>query len=83
MVQIFVGACDGVCRDYLAVGQCGSRACFDCRFDGSDIATYHNGYVCCPDLFFADEFDVGGFEHGIAGDQASGESLSFENAECV
>ena len=83
MVQIFVGAGDGVSCDHFAVIGGSFLASFDCGVDGGHVASDQDRYVGGSDLFFADKLNVGGFEHGVAGNETCCEALCFKDAKCV
>jgi hypothetical protein len=70
-------------RHQLTYSSCGGCSRVGGRFDGADVAAYEHGHVAGPDVFLADERDVGGFHHRVGRFDRADEAFGFDESECV
>jgi len=57
------------------------RSCIGGRLHGTHVSPYHYGNVSASDLFFSDQTDTGGFDHGVRRFDRADETTSLHHAE--
>src|SRR5690606_21175523 len=81
LVHILVRARDEVDTNHLAHLLRPSHAGFEGGLDGGDVAADDSGDVSTADFLIADEFDLRGLDHRVAGFDHRGETSGFNHAE--
>src|SRR5262249_6293329 len=76
-----VRAWDDMNRDQFADSPSGGGAGVCGRFDRADIAANEDSHVSRADVFFADQLNIGGFDHRVSGFDRADKAFRLDHAE--
>ena len=86
MLKDFFGFVEGtrndVNADEFADAACRHRTRFGGGFHRANISADENGDVAVEEIFFADQNDIGGFDHGVCGFHSSDKTACFNHPQC-
>ncbi len=72
---------DDVARHHFTDRACGFSTGFGGGLDGTHVARNDDGYETATDFFFANDVDVGGFDHGVSGSESSNITFGFDHSD--